>query len=802
MAAIRRPSVEIEQEFVTQSVTVLEPSQAACIVGPCFRVISAFEDNGDPVADAYAGTYRDGRGVIAYDVPSLGAEDDLTSLESEMRVFLVVGSTTTELTPLASEMVLLDDGEGDFDEGADTLTKVDGASYVDLGVEAGDVVRLAWRGSMSEPRATYDIEVVSVAANVLTLATSNVITEDLDGVTYDIVRNPARWVFSGGTSASATIGTDADCLVISADAAGDLAGSAGEGVTINLVATADNDTLSIVWDDASSTLTITLEMDGVSPVSTFEEISDAIAALDTISDLFDADLAGTVGDGATVAAAGSYTLDGGSDDHQILVDSDLIGSTVATGKIYVSYRALRLDVSSGASTARLLSFESEDDLTSRISPVTTDNPLALGVYFALLNSAGTAVKAIGVDEVSATKPEGTLAAYVSAFEFLAGQNVYCVVPLTEDPTVHQVLQTHIDAASARENKHERIGLITRALPLYSTATTVASGTQGNTDSGFADGTGSVEQFTSSTDFSAAEVLAGDILVVSTLAGDTTLTAVTGTDGPLYGLLIAGVNEDDDYTLDINTAVYESADPVVSLSVSGRSWNSLVDVDFTVYRAGAAITAKSDQIAALETVGPGLEDRRMFFQWPDKAVADVDGTSTILEGYYRSAAWAGRMSGVSPSQGFSNLSIAGFTGLQHANGYFTESQLDELAGSGMWIDIQEASGAPIICRHQLSTDVSTVQKREASITRTIDYTAAFLRLALTKKIGKFTITQQFLDSLSTQIQALGRYLVEAQVLKTFKLSSIAPNADAPDTVDIVVVITPYFPCNYIALVMQI
>lgn len=791
MAAIRRPSVEIEQEFVTESTTVLEPMQAACIVGPCFRVISAFEDNGDAIAEAYAGTYRDGNGLIAYDVPSLGAEDDLTSLEDEMRVFLVVGSTTTELTPVASEVAILEDAEGDFDEGADTLTRTDTTNFVTMGVEVDDVVRVSWRGT------TYDIAILTVAATVLTLDTTNVISEDLAGVTYDIIRNPAQWIFSAGTSASTQIGDAGDYLAISADALGSLAGSAGDGVIVNLVNGANDGVLAIAWDGVASTLTVTLGMNVAVPESTYEDIRAAITAMAVVTDLFDAALGGSVGDGSTVAAAGSYVLDGGSDDNQILVDSDLIGSAVPTGKVYVSYRALRLDVSSGAAEANLLSFESEDDLSTRLSPVTTDNPLALGVYFALLNSAGTTVKAIGVDEVSATKPDGTLEAYVSAFDFLAGQDVYCLVPLTQDPAVHQVLQTHIDTASARENKHERIGFISRALPLYAAAVTVASGTAGNTGAGFADGTGSTEAFTSSTDFEAAEVLEGDILVVSTLADDTTLTAVTGTDGPLYGLLIDAVNADDSYTLDIDTTDYEAGDLTLS-----DSWNSLVDVTFTAYRAGSAITAKSDQVAALEAVGPGIEDRRVFFQWPDQCVADVDGSSTVLDGFYRSAAWAGKVSGTSPSQGFSNLSIAGFTALKHSNGYFTEGQLDNMAGSGMWIDIQEASSGPITCRHQLSTDVSSIQKREASITRTIDYVASFLRLALTKKVGKFTITQQFLDSLATQIQALGRYLVEAQVLKSFSLSSIAPNADAPDTVDITVVITPYFPCNYIALVMQI
>lgn len=1027
MAAIRRPGVEITQEFVTESASIIEPTQAACIIGPCFRVVDAFDDGGEAQSEALAGTYQDGNGLVAYDIPGMEDTDDLTSLDDEMRVFLVVGSTTTELNSEDDEEAIVDDGTGDFDASSDTLTDVD-VDFVSLGVEAGDVVRLAWRG------VTYDIEITAVAATVLTLDTS-AIDEDLTGVTYDVVRNPAQWILSTGTQASFRVGTAADYLAISANEDGDIAGSLGDGVSVvleestvyvdrtdgatgdvifiadtgdfttdvgaagsvtgfhvliydtplgningevlrevlwvvdgttllietgegvgltakdyvigesfatgsngatdpagsnftsagattflqlsggvpgaptvptyieiegngvyqisnvanntqvalasnatgNLVgqtyriitkvasgadgetgtlsdfvspgatfqttlagltpadlgvvvsgtsrtiativsekhltmtdaflASADDITfelveeaapLTLAWDDEDDTLTVTLARTAGVTSSTFAQIRTAItSALDpaydaTVAGLFTAALGGTTGNGATAALVyvGTYTLDGGSDDNQLLVDADLIGSTVPTGKIYVSYRALRVDVSAGAVEPALLSFDDSDDIEDQIGEITTRNPLALGAYFAVLNSGSSAVKAIGVSEISSTKPNGTAEAYAEALSFLEGQDVYCLVPLTQDPTVLALVQTHVDSMSEPANKSERIGFLNRDMPDYSTAETVASGTQGNTGASF--NSAGTRQFTSSTDFSAAGVVAGDILVVSSLAEyDASLTAVNGTAGPLYGLVVAQVNASDDYTLDVTVPAGVSAD-----------WNSLVDVSFTVYRAGSAITSASSQADAIEDFGPAYEDRRIVVMWPDTVVADVDGTSSVIEGYYLAAAWAGKLSGSSPAQGFSNVTVAGFTSLKHANGYFSESLLDDMAGSGLWINIQESSGAPIKCRHQLATDVSSIQRREVSVTRVIDYVAKFLRLALSKKVGRFNITQQFLDSLSTQIQSLGRYLVESQILASFKLTGIAPNEDQPDTIDITVVISPFYPANYIALTLQV
>lgn len=1025
MSAIRRPGVEITQEFVTESPSILEPTQAACLVGPCFRVADAFDDDGEPQSEALAGTYQDGSGTIAYDVPGLEDTDALTSLDDEMRVFLVVGSTTTELSSEDDETVILDDATGDFSASADTLTDTD-VDFSALGVEAGDVVRLSWRG------ANYDIEVESVAATVLTLADSDIV-EDLAGVTYDVVRSPAQWLLSTGDQASVTIGTDDDYLVISANADGDIAGSAGDGISVvlaesevyaegsdgvagdlifiadtatftadvgaagessgfhvlvydspltlensevlsevlwvvdgttllvetgegeglsakdyvvgeSVVTGADGSTdvtgtqftsaapsasfltlsgggpgapvpdayieidgegvyqvssvidannitllpsapvslpaaqnyrvisevasgadgetgaltdfvspsssfetdladltpgdlavvvggtartlssiasefhlvladafvasdddiafevveegaaLSLAWDDEEDILTITLGRTAGVTDTTFADIEDAItddtntSYSATVAGLFSADL-GAAGALGAVDYAGTYELDGGSDDNQILLDADLVGSSVPTGKVYVSYRALRLDVSAGAAEPSLLSFESSDDVEDQIEPISTSNPMALAAYFAVLNSGGTAVKGIGISEVSATKPDGTSEAYTEALAFLEGQDVYCIVPLTQDPAVHALVQVHVDSLSEPENKSERICFLNRDLPEYSTAETVASGTQGNTGAAFS--TAGTSSFTSSTDFADAEVVAGDILVVSSLAeSDDALTEVNGTDS-LYGLVIVGVDIADDYTLDVTVPAGLSTD-----------WNSLVDVSFTVYRAGSAIDSASDQADAIQDFGPAFEDRRVVVMWPDQAVADVDGTSTVLDGFYLASAWAGKLSGANPGQGFTNSTVAGFTALKHANGYFSESLLNEMAGSGLWINIQESSGASIKCRHQLATDVSSIQKREVSVTRVIDYVAKFLRLALSKKIGRFNITQQFLDSLSTQIQSLGRYLVEAQILSSFKLTSIAPDEDAADTINITVVILPYFPANYIALTLQV
>tara|TARA_Y100000034_G_scaffold135869_1_gene209518 strand:+ start:236 stop:3388 length:3153 start_codon:yes stop_codon:yes gene_type:complete len=1047
--SIRRPGVEIEQEFVTSSPTISSPTLVPCIIGPCFRVISALDDDGEPQSEAYAGTYQDGYGTVAYDLPSLGDEDSLSGLSDEIRVFLALGSDVTELNAESDEEAIAsatnDAGEG-YDYSAGTFTDSN-ATFLQSGVEEGDVLRLTWRG------AEYDLKVSADASSDTTLTiTAGDIDEDIFEGDYEIIRNPAEFVFDAESQASHTFGSEDDNLTLTAratdddDEATDYVGSAGDDLTIVIaeteeissgtayigdtifdaasatfetsigdtgepstdhhvsvggegvgqalrqilyvmsdtralietgegtvsgedwlygsevvtgsagvydqtggahekvltdasatflsdipnggagsapttdsyieitgngvykIATIESETeitldattnpggdvsssswvvieevetgagdgetgddhvlvdptatfstdgvstshtadldsggdyvsvssvdsetqltmsssmtdeaavayeivdttaaLTITWDSGDEEVTLTLARVAGESKSTYEEVKDALTDDEddsynaTVSAFLTAALDGDTADGSTEftdADVGSYALDGGADDDQLILDEDLIGSTTPVGKVYVSYRSLRLDVSESAEDASLGEWENTTDSQDALGDATTDNPLSLGVYFALLNAPSQAVSGLGVSEISSTKPNGTLDAYAGALEFLEGQEVYALVPLTQDPAVHQIFQTHVDSMSESENKGERILLFNQAFPSYATAETVASGTAGNTETVVGEEEGS---FTTSVNLSEAGVEAGDYLVVSSLAtADESPDAVNGTQA-LYGAEITEVDSGDDFALTIDFTDRTEEDDGADFSWDSDDWDDLVDVTWAVYRAGDAITAKSDQRDAIAEIGEGFANRRCFHIWPSKVVGDVDGSSSVLEGFYLASAVAGWIAEKSPAAGMTNSTVSGFTGLKYSNNYFSSSQLDRMAGGGTMIFVQESTNAALKCRHQLATDVSTVQKRELSITKAVDYVAKFFRSALSSQIGKFNITQSFLDSLSVQVQGLGRYLVSTKILNDFSVVSIGVNADDPSQVDIVCLLDVQHPCNTIYMTLQV
>ena len=175
---------------------------------------------------------------------------------------------------------------------------------------------------------------------------------------------------------------------------------------------------------------------------------------------------------------------------------------------------------------------------------------------------------------------------------------------------------------------------------------------------------------------------------------------------------------------------------------------------------------------------------------------------MLPGYYLAAGWAGLANLTTPEKGFSESSVAGYTGVKNSTGYFSKAQLDRIAGGGTWISYQQSQNAPIKCRHQLSTDTSSVEKREFNITRVVDYVAKYLRLGLQRQVGQFNITQQYLEALGTSIQGLLSGLEEDGKILNGSLVGLEVNDLQPDKIDVVVAIRVAIPANYIEITLQV
>jgi len=119
-----------------------------------------------------------------------------------------------------------------------------------------------------------------------------------------------------------------------------------------------------------------------------------------------------------------------------------------SGIVYMNVQARRKDYTErlaiGATTTELETLFGE--------AVSLKNPLAYGMAKSL-QSLGPNDLMLGL-----MTEDDSPAAYQKAFELLETEEVYCIVPLSTNPIVHQMLSEHVTVMSAGENKMERIGL--------------------------------------------------------------------------------------------------------------------------------------------------------------------------------------------------------------------------------------------------------------------------------------------------------------------------------------------------------
>ncbi len=552
--------------------------------------------------------------------------------------------------------------------------------------------------------------------------------------------------------------------------------------------------LSITWDATVPKITFTLARASGETSSTMTEVRAALVTSSnpaynaTAAAAVTASLTGTYtfteadmwGTGAQEGSrkVWSTSLDGGNDDHALVLDADLLGSTSPTANVYLSYRALRTDKSSAPVTVSNVA-----DLRA-LGEAVPENPLVLAASIALANSPTRDLLILGVNEVSDAAPNGTLEAYQDALDVLAPRQVHCIVPLTLDPAVTSLVASHVTTLSAAAGAPVRIGIVSSTYPAFTTATVIASGTQGNTEtvSGIS---GAV--FTGDANFALAEAESGDILVISSLAAQADyLSGVDGTQGPLYGAEITGVVDGDDFALAFDGTDFASA------------WDNLVDVTWTLYRPGTAISSLSDAAQAIADVSESFANRRIIHV-PGTLLWSINGSPQQLEGFYAAAMVGGALNVVPPQKPLTGWGFAGASGIQKTNDTFTDAQMDLIAGGGTFLLIQESASGPVRCRHGLTTDVSSAVRQHVSVTRALDYISKDLAAALKPLAGPNNLTDELLGEINLAAEAR---LAQYRLSKLCQDAQLVSLRSEGTQIFLDINVQMYLPGDYITITIQV
>lgn len=390
---------------------------------------------------------------------------------------------------------------------------------------------------------------------------------------------------------------------------------------------------------------------------------------------------------------------------------------ILAADILLSYRALRVEKSANVWNYPFSGGINQLQADFGLDQIVPENPVAFAAYVSLSNAA-VETNLLALNQTYFTD-EGQ--AYVNAFGIVQLTDMYALSVLTQSTSVHTALKSYIDTVSAPNKMQECVGIVNRQLvtKVVVVDSVVTGGSEGLA------GSGNLTLTSAASHFITDGVVPGQFVVIS---------APTNAKGRFE---IAAVTSQTQLVL-------KSPGPGVAA----------VNVDFLIDRDLQAI----EQAQVLAAYASSIADRRMVITWPDVVALPVGSAVRQVPGYFLNAAVAALTTGLPTQQGLTNLSIALFTGVVHSTKYFTNDQLNIIAGGGMMIFVQDVlNQTPLFCRHQLTSDTSAIKFQEYSITKNVDFIAKFIRQNQQQFLGQYNIVDTTLDDLKHSANGMITFL---------------------------------------------
>lgn len=284
-----------------------------------------------------------------------------------------------------------------------------------------------------------------------------------------------------------------------------------------------------------------------------------------------------------------------------------------------------------------------------------------------------------------------------------------------------------------------------------------------------------------------------------LAALDVLTSMTFYDGPLslrdeeailnQNILISSVNSENQLTAPFKTGW--------TGTYTGVRYD-IVDV-----------YSKDEQAENYAAYAEGLTERRMSVLYPDYF---EDSNGVTWPAYFICAARAGWRSGHPAHEPMTNtyLSNSFFYKLLRTDRdkYFRDSQLDKMAAGGVEIYLQTVAGSAIKCRHQLTTDRSSILKQEETSTCAVDTACKMLKQVIKPLLGRYNIGPDLFSVLNTRIAGVRDLVTErpianfGSILKSFEIATLAQDPNNADGLILEIDSVTQKPFNRIHTTMRI
>ena len=279
------------------------------------------------------------------------------------------------------------------------------------------------------------------------------------------------------------------------------------------------------------------------------------------------------------------------------------------------------------------------------------------------------------------------------------------------------------------------------------------------------------------DFLKSGVKVGDLVVVTKITNPKAPNATDGTS--TVGKLLITKSPDATPVIKLlswtsmvvsaiinqNTLSVDVYDGLVKREATDANLNLDKDesFEFTVRH----ILTKDEQVEYIGAIAKGYASKRVLMVWPPAADWDEQGTIQV-DGSAMAALVSAAMSRYPAQQGFTNLKFSGPYRLKYSNDYFSPLQLKRLSEAGVFVLMQDAPGAQIYVRHQVTTSTVSIQEAEFSITKSVDQLSRDIKQLVKPFIGPYNVTNEVLGMAD---DVLRTYLFQAKTVKAPKCGGL-------------------------------
>lgn len=179
--------------------------------------------------------------------------------------------------------------------------------------------------------------------------------------------------------------------------------------------------------------------------------------------------------------------------------------------------------------------------------------------------------------------------------------------------------------------------------------------------------------------------------------------------------------------------------------------------------------------AISGIAESFKNKRLRLVYPDTIMLNINSVSEMVPSYYLCVTLGAMRAGYPPHQGFSTIGLSGISRVLRANNMFSDDQLADMAGNGVFWVVQDTPEELPYVLYQTTTDNTQLETAEDSCVAVVDYASRYLKINLKNVLGRYnvntisvnyvkTVINSVLDDMtSTSYQYIGPILTGAELL---------------------------------------